>query len=129
MAHFAKLDESNNVIDIVVVFDHDTADENGVEQEAIGKAFLENSLGGRWIQCSYSGRIRKQHPGVGYTYNEEGDVFVRPKPYVQWVLDENYDWQAPVPKPDEVEGYHWHWNEEGDGAWESHENIPAEPLE
>jgi len=65
-------------------------------------------LGGRWIQTSYNHNIRKQYAGIGFTYNSNADVFVAPQPFPSWTLDENHDWQAPVPMP---EGSYY-WDEE-----------------
>lgn len=124
MAHFAKLDDNNIVIDMLVVYDHDTADENGIEKEEIGQKFLSESIGGKWVQYSYNNRIRKQCPAIGYRYDEDGDVFVAPKPFKQWILNSNYDWEAPISEPEPIEGYHWHWNEQEEGFWESHPNDP-----
>jgi hypothetical protein len=107
MAHFAKIDENNVVTQVVVVDNKDTADANGVEKEHIGAAFLESVLGGTWKQTSYNGSIRKNYAGVGYTYDADIDAFVAPKPYPSWVLDENAQWQAPVPMPDDGEMYSW----------------------
>jgi hypothetical protein len=45
--------------------------------------------------------------GIGWTYN--GTNFVAPQPFASWTLDENHDWQPPIPKP--IEGM-WSWNEE-----------------
>ena len=47
MAHFAEIDENNNVINVIVVNDEDTADEDGNEVEAIGVEFCHDLLGGR----------------------------------------------------------------------------------
>ena len=52
--------------------------------------------------------------GIGYTYNEDDDVFVAPEPYPSWSLDENHDWQAPTPRPDGEGIYAW---DETDLAW------------
>jgi len=38
--------------------------------------------------------------GIGWTYDADADVFVAPRPYGSWTLDENHDWQPPTPKPD-----------------------------
>jgi hypothetical protein len=94
MAHFAEIDE-NNIVTRVLVVDN--------SQEHRGEDFLANELGlgGRWIQTSYNGNFRKQFAGVGYTYNSEADLFVSPQPYPSWNLDENFDWQAPIERPDE----------------------------
>jgi hypothetical protein len=107
MAHFAKIDENNVVTQVVVVDNKDTADASGVEKEHIGAAFLESVLGGTWKQTSYNGNIRKNYAGIGYTYDADIDAFVAPKPYPSWVLDENAQWQAPVPMPDDGEMYSW----------------------
>lgn len=112
MAHFAEIDDNNIVVRVLVVPD---------EQEHRGQDFLANDLGlgGTWIQCSYNNRIRKQYPGPGCIYDSDADVFITPKPYASWTLDENHDWQAPVPMPEEViENYEWVWNEDN-LEWES----------
>lgn len=105
MAHFAQLDESNTVIQVVVV-SNDVA-----ESEEAGIAFLNELYGteGGWVQCSYSGSIRKQFPGKGYTYDPVGNVFVAPRPFASWLLDQNHDWQPPTPRPSDGR---WRWNEE-----------------
>jgi hypothetical protein len=107
MAHFAKIDENNVVTQVVVVDNKDTADANGVEKEHIGAAYLESLLGGTWKQTSYHGNIRKNYAGIGYTYDADIDAFVPPKPYPSWALDENAQWQAPVPMPDDGKMYSW----------------------
>lgn len=45
---------------------------------------------------------------IGGKYDAENNAFIAPKPYDSWVLDENYNWSAPVVKP--VDGY-YRWNE------------------
>ena len=108
MAHFAQLDENNIVINVIVVNNEDILDDNGQESEAIGKEFCINLLGGEWVQTSYNGNIRKQYASIGGTYDAVNDVFISEKPYPSWVLDENFDWQAPIPMPGEDYG----WDEE-----------------
>lgn len=100
MAHFAEIDQNNIVIRILVVPD---------EQEHRGQEFLANdlNLGGTWIQCSYNNKIRKQYPGPEFSYDPIADVFIRPRPYDSWLLDENYDWQAPIPYPNDGQQYIW----------------------
>ena len=109
MAHFAQLDENNVVIQVIVVADKDTMDENGNEVEAIGVAFCERLLGGTWKKTSYNGNIRKNYAGIGYTYNADIDAFVPPKPFTSWILNEDTaQWEAPVPMPEEGM---WSWDE------------------
>ena len=100
MAHFARV-ENNLVIEVLVVA-------NDLEDR--GADFLANDLGlgGTWIQTSYNNNFRKQYAGIGYTYDAVNDVFIRPQPYPSWALDDDFNWQAPTPRP---EGMGWYWNE------------------
>lgn len=112
MAHFAELDNGNKVLRVIVVSNDDCRDTDGNESEEIGQAFCEHLLGGRWVQTSYNHNIRKQYAGIGFDYDADADVFVAPQPFPSWTLDENHDWQPPVPRP---EGdYYW---SEDDMAW------------
>lgn len=112
MAHFAELNNNNIVLRVIVVNNSDILDENGVESEEIGKTFCESLFGGRWIQTSYNNNFRKQYAGIGFYYDEVADVFIAPQPYASWILDENYDWQAPVPRPEASESGFWVWDED-----------------
>ena len=106
MAHFAKLDDNNIVLEVNVVSNEalDTSNE-----EASGIAFLTEWSGGHsnWKQTSYNGNIRKQYCGIGYSYNAEADVFVAPQPFASWSLDSNFDWQPPILYPAGDKIYYW----------------------
>lgn len=78
MAHFAELDNKNQVLRVLVVNNADTLDEHGNESEAVGAALLTSLVGGRWIQCSYNARIRGAYPGIGWTYDPAADTFMAP---------------------------------------------------
>lgn len=108
MAHFAKLNDKNVVIEVHCVANQALDPQN---EEATGIAFLTEWSGGytNWKQTSYNHRIRKQYAGVGFTYDSVNDVFIRPQPYPSWSLDDNFDWQAPSPAP---EGMNWYWDED-----------------
>ena len=108
MAHFAKLDDNNNVLDIHCVANAVLDLSN---EESSGIAFLTEWSGGytNWKQTSYNGNFRKQYAGIGYSYDPVADVFIAPQPYSSWSLDENHDWQPPTPKP--TDGF-WRWDEE-----------------
>jgi len=108
MAHFVKLNEDKVVVQGIVVSNQDTADEHGVENEALGAAFCANLLGGTWKQTSYNARIRKNYAGIGYTYDEGRDAFIPPKPFASWVLVEaTCNWKAPVDMPADDKRYSW----------------------
>ena len=115
MAHFAEIGLDVIVQRVVVVNNIELLDENGVEQESIGKEFCRNLLGGTWIQTSFNGAIRKNFAAVGYTYDASRDAFIPPKPYQSWVLDEQTClWIAPVPVPGDDKLYRW---DEDSNTW------------
>ena len=93
MSHFAKI-ESDIVTKVIVA-----------EQDFIDR------LSGTWVQTSYTGSIRKNYAGKGYTYDSVRDAFIPPKPFASWTLNESTClWQAPVTYPDDGKDYDW--NEE-----------------
>lgn len=100
MAHFAKLDENNNVLAVHVV-NNDVITVDGVESEQAGIDFLTDLHGHTlWKQTSYNGNIRKNYAGVGYIYDEGRDAFYAPQPWASWTLNENTcQWESPVPYP------------------------------
>jgi hypothetical protein len=89
MAHFAQLDESNIVTQVIVVNNNELLS-NGVELEAKGIEFCQTLLGGRWIQTSYNGNIRKNYAGIGYIYDATRDAFIPPKAncHLEEIIDE-----------------------------------------
>ena len=103
MAHFAEIDSNNIVLRVVTVPN---------EQEHRGNEYLseELGLGGRWIQTSYNNNIRNVFAGVGFTYNEEKDIFISPKPFPSWVLSSEGYWEAPIPRPN-IQNKVFGWNE------------------
>jgi hypothetical protein len=102
MAHYAFLDENNIVTEVIVGIDETELIE-GLEPEV----WYGNFRGFTCKRTSYNNKIRKQYAGIGFSYNPEADVFIAPQPFPSWTLDENYDWQAPVPKPDSEFTYYW----------------------
>ena len=112
MAHFAKIGLNSKVISVHSVHNNVLKDANGVEDENLGIEFLTNLHGWAiWKQTSYDGSIRKNFAGIGFTYDEDRDAFIAPKPYASWILnEETCQWDAPVVKPDDEQRYSW--NEE-----------------
>ena len=102
MASFAKIGLNNKVIAVHSVHNNELKDSNGVEQEINGINFLTNLHGWAiWKQTSYNSNIRKNFAGIGYTYDEDRDAFIPPKPYNSWVLNETTcQWESPVVKPE-----------------------------
>lgn len=107
MAHFAKLDENNIVLEVNVV-SNDVLDSSREEESGI--EFLTEWSGGyiNWKQTSYNGNIRKNYAGIGYTYDEARDAFIPPKPFDSWILNEETClWEAPSPMPNDGKIYDW----------------------
>lgn len=112
MAHFAKLDDNNMVLEVHCVHNNELLD-NGVESESKGIDFLISWSGGytNWKQTSYNGNFRKNYAGYGYTYDAQRDAFIPPKPYNSWILDENTcNWLPPTPFPEDGKRYSWDEN-------------------
>jgi len=79
MAHFAKLDDSNLVLEVHCV---NNAELDPTNEEESGIAFLTAWSGGytNWKQTSYNGNIRYNYAGIGYTYDPIDDAFIAPMP-------------------------------------------------
>lgn len=105
MAHFAELNENNDVLRVIPVDDNDASD------EAAGIAFCKNHLGEHtiWRQTSYNSRggkhynadntntlsgkpaLRYNFAGIGSKYNPTLDAFYSPNPpneNTNWLFDE-----------------------------------------
>lgn len=82
MAHFAKLDENNVVLQVIVVNNEVLQNLPFPESEPIGVAFCQSLFGADsvWKQTSYNGNFRGEYAGIGFTYDPTADVFVPPPP-------------------------------------------------
>jgi hypothetical protein len=109
MAHFAQINDNYIVENIIVVNNDILQDADGNESEQLGVQFCHELTGceSRWVQTSYNNRFRRMFAGIGFTYNPERDIFYPYQPYPSWSLDDDFNWQPPVPCPD---GDH-RWNE------------------
>jgi|TARA_B100001093_G_scaffold471573_1_gene493962 hypothetical protein len=104
MAHFAKIDENNIVVQVVVVSNDVATDEQA------GITFLQNLYKNTatWKQTSYNNNIRKNFAGIGYTYDSSKDAFISAQPYSSWTLNnDTCRWEAPVAYPDDDKQYRW----------------------
>ena len=108
MAHYALINNQNIVVSVIV------SDEDPINIEHLKKQ--AEDVSGRWLQTSYNTRgnvhynpdgspsgqpgLRKNYAGINFTYSDELDAFLPPKPYSSWILDENnYFWKAPIDQP------------------------------
>lgn len=106
MAHFAELDENNQVIRVIVVSNEELLDEKNQELEIKGIEFCQNLFGGRWIQTSYNGNMRGKFAGVGDQYLSDEDIFLEPQPYKSWLRNGSY-WKPPIEFPNDGKRYYW----------------------
>ncbi len=121
MASFAKIGLNSKVIEVLSVNNNELKDSNGIEREDIGIDFLTKLTGyPLWKQTSYNTHggvhnnngtsLRKNHAGIGYTYDENRDAFIPPKPYSSWILNETTcNWESPVSLT--TDGKLYNWNE------------------
>ena len=126
MGHFAKVVDGK-VTQVIVA-----------EPEFFNN-FVDSSPGS-WIQTSYNTRggvhyepnsntpsadqskaLRGNYAGIGYSYDYINDVFIPPKPFPSWVLNNTtWNWDAPTPMPTDGKPYIW---DEATKAWT--ELVPA----
>lgn len=113
MAHYAYIDENNLVVAVIVGKDENELID-GLDPEiyyAQGTPYVVK-------RTSYNNRIRKQYAGIGYSYDPVADVFIAPQPFPSWSLNSDYDWQSPIPYPND--GLSYRWNED-DQDWEQYD--------
>lgn len=121
MAHFAKV-ENGIVVEVIVA-----------EQAFIDQRSLRT--GEQWVQTSYNTKqgihydpvtglpsedqskaLRKNFAGKGFLYLSDFDMFIPPKPYPSWSLNETIgQWEAPIPQPEDGYAYEW---DEANQTWE-----------
>jgi hypothetical protein len=105
MAHYAFLND-NNIVTEVIVGIEETELIEGLDPET----WYANFRGQTCKRTSYSGNIRKNYAGIGFTYDADLDAFIAPRPFDSWILDEETcQWVAPVAYP--TDGFTYVWNE------------------
>ena len=147
MAHFAKVSLNSKVISVLTLNNKDMLNADGIEDESVGQQYLEkhnNWPTAMWIQTSYNTRggkhytttvnadnsqttvqsadqskaLRGNYAGIGYTWDEDNNLFYPKKPYASWVLDvPTASWKspkgdAPALTAEQLEGnLYYNWNE------------------
>tara|TARA_R110000737_G_scaffold310762_1_gene319527 strand:+ start:225 stop:659 length:435 start_codon:yes stop_codon:yes gene_type:complete len=138
MAHFAKISDTSKVLTVLTLNNKDVLNADGVEDEIVGQQYLErhnNWPAERWIQTSYNtfgGQhkndetpLRGNYAGIGYTWDEDNNLFYRKKPYASWVLNTTTaTWHSPIgDAPDDLTdeenaaNTQYVWNEDGQ-SWD-----------
>jgi len=125
MAHYAFLNDNNLVTEVITGIDEDAKDDLPSEFDS-WEEFYADFRGQTCKRTSYntianahsdSGTAyRGNYAGIGYTYDETNDVFISPKPFNSWTIDEStWTWEAPEAYPDDGKDYVWNDNKE---EWE-----------
>ena len=145
MAHFAKLGANGKVIQVLTMDNDKMLNADGVEDETVGQQWLEthnNWPAQMWIQTSYntssnthssgdnSKAFRGNYAGIGYTWDEDNQIFWPKQPFASWVKDTTTaSWKSPIgdaPGLTEEQdsqneagthGWHYAWNESGQ-SWD-----------
>ena len=139
MAHYAKLGINSKVINVEVVANSDCQNADGVEDEEVGRQFLErihnwplwkktsyNTSGNKHKSGDDSKAFRGNYAGIGMIYDEDNDIFISKKPYTSWVLNTaEARWQSPIgdaPELEEAEQdtHFYEWNEDNQ-SWDKKE--------
>jgi len=120
MAHYALINLNNIVVQVISGVDEDVIqiDLDGKEVGGTSQAWEQFYSSRPWFEgltckrTSYNGNIRANYAGIGYTYDPNFDVFIAPRPYPSWKLNYTiFQWEAPVAKPEDIEGFIWKWSE------------------
>jgi hypothetical protein len=102
MSYFAKLE--NGIVTKVIVAEVEFFD-----------TFVDDTPG-QWLETKEDGSIRKNHAGIGFTYDATRDAFIPTKPYASWTLNNTTcRWDCPVAYPDDDKEYTWN---ETDQTWD-----------
>ena len=145
MAHFAKLGANGKVIQVLTLDNKDMLNADGIEDEAVGQQYLErhnNWPAQLWIQTSYntsgnkhnsgddSKAFRGNYAGIGYSWDEDTNIFWPKKPYASWVKDTaTASWKSPIgdapaltaeqEEQNEADTHRWDysWNEDNQ-SWD-----------
>lgn len=116
MAHYAFINSNNVVVEVITGVD-ETETQTDFDGTIVGgsteawESFYQTKRQG--LVCkrtSYNAKgdgFRGRYAAIGYSYNPEADVFVEPTPHVGWILDANFNWQPPFPKPNDGKKYIW----------------------
>ena len=66
MAHFAKINDTKMVVEVITVNNTDVDNLPFPESEPVGQAFIESlNIEGEWLQTSYNANFRGVYAGIG----------------------------------------------------------------
>ena len=134
MAHFAKLGVNGKVIAVHGLDNDQLLNADGQEDESVGQNRLQQIHGWpaqMWIQTSYNTRenkyynqdgsegdaskaLRGNYAGIGYTYDEDNNIFWPPQPFPSHTKNTSTaSWDCPINYPsvtnDGADPVVWSW--------------------
>jgi hypothetical protein len=120
MAHYALINKDNIVVQVITGVDENIiqTDTDGTQVGGTSYAWeefyasLPQFEGLTCKRTSYNKNIRGNFASIGYKYDSDFDIFIKPQPFPSWKL--NYttvEWEAPVNRPEDIEGHRWVWSE------------------
>jgi hypothetical protein len=132
MAHFAKISEENEVLQVVTLNDSDMLNSENVETESVGQQYLEthnNWPANLWVQTSYNTRdnqhiadgtpFRGNYAAIGFTWDETNQIFWPEKPFQSWVKDITIaNWKSPIGDAPALTSEQTLQNEAGTHDWD-----------
>jgi hypothetical protein len=132
MSHYARLDKNNVVVFVITAKSDNKENEFTADTGNIWKQTSYNTIGGVHYTTDEEGNripsedqtkaFRKNYAGIGFTYDENLEAFIPPKPFDSWVLNEDTClWEAPIPYPENSEGIYYEWNESN----QSWDEVPS----
>lgn len=91
MAHYAFLDDSNIVTEVIVGKDETELIDGLTPEEWYG-----NYRGQTCVRTSYNGKIRYNYAGIGFTYDPIDDAFIAPMPcdHSELTLNNEKKWEC-----------------------------------
>ena len=91
MAHYAFLDESNIVTEVIVGID-----ETELIDGKTPEVWYSEFRGQACVRTSYNARIRYNYAGIGFTYDPIDDAFIAPAPceHDELTLNSQKQWEC-----------------------------------
>ena len=133
MAHFAKICFNGKVLQVLTLDNKDMLNADGIEDEKVGQQYLQqhnNWSAEMWIQTSYntgankhssgdnSKAFRGNYAGIGFTWDEDNQIFWSKKPYPSWVKDiATASWKSPIGDAPTLTAEQISQNEAGTNDW------------
>ena len=125
MAHYAKIDDNNNVLTVLALDNENELDENINVSESVGQNYLETHNdwpANKWIKTSFNtlgGKYYNQEEGtlhadqtkvfrgnyalIGGIWDPVNQIFLNQKPYNSWIVNvSEARWKSPIGDPPDL---------------------------